>query len=134
MKLGDKVWLLPVGNEAIRINFDNKKSVEEFENEFENFVKEAEVVKIGRKLVTAIIVGRTKEIQFYLEQTSIEGHRQKTDGCVDWLLYEDRQTIIENREKELLLSYIRKAIGQYGSSPIDLQSLRKIKSILCNNF
>lgn len=87
-EVGQKVALELVGNEARRVK------------DGEIPVREAVVEKVGKKYVT--VQGR----QFF-EHPAYVGLREKTDSCVNFILYPNKKVLDEKLEKDRILSKIR---------------------------
>jgi len=95
-KVGQKVLVKIVGNEA-----RHRKP--------ENLIEEWEIIQVGRKYITAKSLDSFGQCQFEKSTaTSCYGRFvQKTDYCVDYIMYMDMQDIKneeKRREKEKIIT------------------------------
>ena len=114
-KIGDIVYCRLTGNEAR----GRKK---------EELIEEWEIVKIGRKYVTAKPKGsgNYRETQFEIDKD----YKQKTNYCVGYVLYSNMQDILDEDELRSINCWFKDKFGGYGSSKFSLESLRMAKEIL----
>ena len=115
LKVGQKVFVMKVGNAA-----------RSYKNNPERLIEEDEISKVGNKY-------------FYLK--GFEGYGRKTQFCkenfinvsqcsADYRIYLSMQEIEDEREYGIKLDSIIKKIGQYGSTNFSLEQIRKIHDIL----
>lgn len=98
----------------------------------EQCIEEWEIASVGRKYIKAC----KKQSGIFRFETTFEYREnykrfvQKTDCCVDYILYPTRQEIEENQEKSILFREIENRF-RYGSQrDISLEQLRAIHGIL----
>lgn len=115
LKVGDTVYCRLTGNAS-----RGKKE--------EELIQEWEIRRIGRKYVTAGKKGfpNSCDIQFEIN----DDYKQKTDYCVDYVLYVDKQEIFNEFELNSLCNWFRKEFNSYGKLNYSLEKLRKAKEIL----
>jgi hypothetical protein len=109
MQVGDKVYLKAVNNLA-----RGRKEV---------YIREEEVIKIGRKYFEVGI--GTRGIKFH-----IENNTQVTDYAADWELYFSKQEILDEEEFRKLSWEIKSKFETYGKVNLTLDQLRRIKEII----
>lgn len=115
MKVGDAVYCRLTGNECRR------KTREEL-------IQEWEIIKIGRKYITARRKGcsNTFDVQFEI----LKDYKQKTEYCVNYVLYSTRQDILNDFEINDLKQWFNEEFGTYGFPKYSLEKMRKAKEIL----
>ena len=98
----------------------------------EQCIEEWEITSVGRKYIKAC----KKESGIFRFETTFEYREnykrfvQKTDCCVDYILYPTRQEIEEKQEKSRLFQEIEQRF-RYGSQrDVSLEQLRAIDNIL----
>jgi hypothetical protein len=112
MKVGDKVYLVPVNNQARYIaGYDIFKHI-----------KEDEIVKIGKKY-------------FYLKEHSyykfgITEMHDVSNYCANYVVYLNLQDFKDEKEKETLSFEIKKYFSSYGQIKLTLERLRQIYFII----
>ena len=118
-KVGQTVWVHLTGNEARGKHGDE-------------LIEEWEVVTVGKKYIHA----RKKGCGF---QTVFEKREfgysvkfvQKTDGCVNYILYASKTELEEELEHSGLFDEISKVFRGFGvKHNFSLEQLRKIKAII----
>lgn len=108
-EVGQRVALEVVGNEARRIKAGEAP------------IREAVVEKVGKKYVT--VQGR----QFF-EHPAYMGLREKTDSCVNFVLYPNKKVLEEKLEKDSTLSKIREFCNYSGK--LETLTLAQAKNVL----
>ncbi len=108
-EVGQRVALEVVGNEARRIKAGEAP------------IREAVVEKVGKKYVT--VQGR----QFF-EHPAYMGLREKTDSCVNFVLYPNKKVLEEKLEKDSALSKIREFCNYSGK--LETLTLAQAKNVL----
>lgn len=118
LKVGNKCYLKAQGNEERKHRG----------RPFEEWIYEAEIVKVGRKYFTVSRNG-------YETKYSIEDFSEVTNYCSDWAFYFSKQDIIDEMEIGRLESIIRDRFSRYGknSSKLTLEQLRRINDIISEN-
>ncbi len=118
-EVGQIVWIELVGNAS------RGKTAEQC-------IQKWEITSIGRKYIKA---GRRIDNEIWGE-TTFEFHDyyekfvEKTNCCVDYILYETRQEIEGNHEKSKLFDEIRNRFSYGSQGDITLEQLRLIHDIL----
>lgn len=118
-KVGQKIWVEMIGNEARR-----RKS--------EDCIDEWEITHVGRKLLKA---GKRSGDKIYYE-TAFEYNdcygrfAQRDNCCVNYILYATRQELEEEQEKERKFFEIRNRLKYGSQDDITLNQIRKIHGIL----
>lgn len=98
----------------------------------EQCIEEWEITSVGRKYIRA---GKRSDGRIWRETTfeymdNYDRFVEKTDCCVDYILYSTRQEIEEKHEKSILFREIEQRF-RYGSKrDISLEQLRAIHGIL----
>lgn len=98
----------------------------------EQCIEEWEITSVGRKYINAC----KKEGGIFRFETTFEYREnykkfvQKTDCCVDYILYLTRQEIEERHEKNRLFQEIEEWFGYDSQRDIPLEQLRAIHGIL----
>lgn len=100
----------------------------------EECIEEWKITSVGRKYIKA---GRPSERCGILNETTFErkdeygNFVEKTDCCVDYMLYATRKEIEDKQEKSRLFKEISTVFREYGiNNKLTLEQLRKIKRIL----
>lgn len=99
----------------------------------EQCIKEWEITSVGRKYIKA---GKRSDGRIYGEITfeyreNDGGFVQKTDRCVNYILYLARQEIEEKHEKNMLLNGIEKFFRDWSKpEKLSIGQLKRIKEIL----
>lgn len=98
----------------------------------EECIEEWEITSVGRKYIKA---GRREECGTVGETTFeyndfYKRFVQKTDCCIDYLLYATRQEIEESHEKNRLFDKISKRFSYGSQGNVTLEQLRAIHKIL----
>lgn len=110
LAIGQKVYLQPSGNQA----------------RYCKETQEYEVKKIGRKYLEVWKDQREyTTVKFYLEDL-----RQVTDYTADWVLYFNKQEILDEQEFNTLEREIKDAFNIWGKSALSLAQLRQIHAII----
>ncbi len=118
--VGQTVWVEVTGNAS------RGRTVEEC-------IEEWEITSVGRKYIKA---GRRHKSLGILNETVFEYRDnykrfvQKTDCCVDYILYTTRQEIDEKHEKNRLFREIEERFRYGSQKDISLEQLRAIHEIL----
>lgn len=92
-----------------------------------NTIIESEIIKVGRKYFE-IDVEKYNKPKFYIEDL-----KQVTEYCVDYIVYLEKQIILDQREFSNIVSNIKKVFGNYRYSEpkkLTLDQLRRIDKIL----
>ena len=115
LKVGNKCYLKAQGNEERR---HKGKS-------FEEWIREGEIVKIGRKYFTV-------KCGVWERKYSIEDFTEVTDYCSDWAFYFSKQDILDEMEVEKLEFSIKNRFSGFGKNPskLTLEQLRRINDII----
>lgn len=114
-KVGDIAWVGLTGN-AARGKKDNDELIEAWT-----------IIKVGRKYITAKPrIG--PERQFFKNNTH-EGFIEKTNYIVNYVLYKDKQDILDIFETNDITKYLRQ-LFVYGRIDLPLDKLRRIKQIV----
>lgn len=114
-EVGQKVALEVTGNEARRPTYKDVP------------IREGIVEKVGKKYVT--VCG----MQF-LEHPAYIGLREKTDSCVNFVLYPNRQVLEEKLERDETLSSIQEFFRLPNNSiNLSLEQLKDIQKIIGGN-
>lgn len=98
----------------------------------EQCIEEWEITSVGRKYIKAC----KKERGIFRFETTFEYREsygrfvQKTNCCVDYILYPTRQEIEEKHEKSRLFQEIEQRFGYGWQKDISLEQLRAIHGIL----
>lgn len=99
-------------------------------------IEEWEIIYIGRKLIKAKRKGMSDAFAETFEKRNYgcysELFVQRTDRCVDYIMYADRKEIAEEIEKKELISFISNYFHGYGDKNISIDSLRKIRDLITN--
>lgn len=114
MKVGDKVYLKPVNNQARYIK-----------NTLLDNIKEATIEKIGKKYFYI------KEYPIY--KFGIEKMQDISNYCANYEVYLSLQEIKDEEEYSNLLRDIDRELNKYGKIDLSLEQLRKIKEIIDSN-
>jgi len=86
------------------------------------------VVAVGRKYFTVDVgINSKHEVQFHLDTW-----REKTQYCSDYALYETEKEWMELNEHQEIVNIIREKFQYSICTGIPLESLRKIKQLLCS--
>ena len=111
-KVVQKVALEVTGNEARRPNYKD------------NPIRDGVVEKVGKKYVT--VCGRRFE-----EHPAYVGLREKTDSCVNFVLYPNKQVLEAKLEKDKLLFNIQEFFRHPNNSKeLTLNQLKEIQKII----
>lgn len=98
----------------------------------EECIEEWEITSVGRKYIKAgrMAYGRIWGERAFEYREEYNGLAEKTDCCVDYILYATKQEIEEKHEKFRLFQEIERRF-RYGSSrDLSLEQLRAIHGIL----
>lgn len=114
-KVGDTAWVGLTGN-AAREKKDNDELIEA-----------QTIIKVGRKYITAKPHIGPKR-QFFKSNTH-EGFIEKTNYIVNYVLYKDKQDILDIFETNDITKYLRQ-LFVYGRIDLPLDKLRRIKQIV----
>lgn len=93
-------------------------------NNIEDYIKEITVIKVGRKNVYVDYLGMS-----FSQTDYAVGLVQNTNLCVDYFLFPDKTSIIENEERKRLIDELRKYFFTTQGIKQNL-TLEKIKKIL----
>lgn len=111
-KVGDKLWALPIGNNA-----RGRKELK---------LEEAEVSKVGRKYFYVKVHGRWGEYKFYLDSWA-----EANESCmVSYCLYSSPQEWEDEKERRHIHGDISHAFNYGGSGCLSLEELRSISAII----
>lgn len=118
-KVGQTVWVRLTGN-ASRGKHGNE------------LIEEWEVVTVGKKCVHARKKGCRFTIKFEKRQYGYsESFVEKTNCCVDYILYASKDELEDEIEHMRLYNDISQVFRGYGSqNNFSLEQLRKIKAII----
>lgn len=117
-KVGQTVWIRLTGN-AIRGKCGDE------------LIEEWVIDKIGRKYITASKkTGYPKGIIFEKGYGCKDIFVEKTDYCVDYIMYETEQEIRDEMEKDEIYRDIRLFFDSFNKSKLTLEQLRSIKKII----
>ena len=117
-KVGQKVWVRLTGNASRGKNGND-------------LIEEWEVVSVGRKYVKAKKVGYSHSWEIEFEKRGYsERFVQKTNTCVDYVIYESKQAILDELEASNLERKIYDFFKNYGNKNISLEQLREISKII----
>lgn len=113
-KVGDTVYI-ELQNNAARYNKPNS----------EECIRECIVESVGRKYVTA------DGIKFEETDRNYDGLIQHTQYCVDFVLYDNKQTILDKFEKnKIITEWCRNYVGMNELKKLSLDKLRRILKII----
>ena len=113
-KVGDTVYI-ELQNNAARYNKPNS----------EECIRECIVESVGRKYVTA------DGIKFEETDYNYDGLIQHTQYCVDFVLYDNKQTILDKFEKnKIITEWCRNYVGMNELKKLSLDKLRRILKII----
>lgn len=87
----------------------------------EDYIKETTVTKVGKKNVYVDYLNMS-----FSQKDYVVGLVQNTNCCVDYYLFPDKKTIIENEEKRKLFNILK----EYFSTKKTSLSYEKLKKIL----
>lgn len=117
-KIGQRVWVKLTGNAS------RGKSGSDL-------IEEWEVVSVGRKYVKAKKVGYSHSWGIEFEKRGYsERFVQKTNACVDYVIYESKQAILDEFEASNLERKICDFFRNCRSKNISLEQLREISKII----
>lgn len=118
-KVGQTVWVQLTGNEARGKHGDE-------------LIEEWEVVTVGKKYIHAKKKGYCYPTVFEKREYGYyEKFVQKTDGCVNYILYASKTELEEELEHSRLFDEISQAFRGFGvKHNFSLEQLRKIKAII----
>ena len=118
-KVGQTVWIMLTGNASRRKCGDE-------------LIEEWVIDKIGRKYITASKkTGYPKGIIFEKGYGYKDRFVEKTDYCVDYIMYETEQEIRDEMEKDEIYRDIRLFFDSFNKSKLTIEQLRSIKKIIC---
>lgn len=96
-------------------------------------IEEWEIVSVGRKLIKA----KRKGLGDWAVVTFEKGNYgwndrfiEKTDCCVDYVMFANRKEIEDEFERERLLAFVSEYFRGYGEKKISLENLRKIAELI----
>ena len=113
-KVGDTVYI-ELQNNAARYNKPNS----------EECIRECIVESVGRKYVIA------GDIKFEETDCNYDGLIQHTQYCVDFVLYDNKQTILDKFEKNKIITELRRNyVGMNELKKLSLDKLRRILKII----
>lgn len=115
-KVGDKAYIMLTGNAERGIDKSNP----------EDYIKEVTVTKIGRKYLQTEPLSYEKFKETDLNYNG--GLINDTKYCVDYILFKDKQTIVDLLKKENLVFEIRHKISSI--KELSLNQLERIAEIL----
>jgi hypothetical protein len=111
MQIGQTVYLRPTGN-TLRSRGSE--------------IEEQIIKTVGRKYITTWDgYNEYTERQFHIDTL-----REKTEYCVNWVLFFSKQDILDEDETNALHGEIRQAFNGYGKSIFSLDQLRRIAEII----
>lgn len=118
-KVGQTVWVQLTGNEARGKHGDE-------------LIEEWEVVTVGKKYIHAKKKGYFYPTVFEKREYGYyEKFVQKTEGCVNYILYASKTELEEELEHSRLFDEISQAFRGFGvKHNFSLEQLRKIKAII----
>ena len=118
-KVGQTVWVQLTGNEARGKHGDE-------------LIEEWEVVTVGKKYIHAKKKGYFYPTVFEKREYGYyEKFVQKTEGCVNYILYASKAELEEELEHSRLFDEISQAFRGFGvKHNFSLEQLRKIKAII----
>ena len=118
-KVGQTVWVQLTGNEARGKHGDE-------------LIEEWEVVTVGKKYIHAKKKGYFYPTVFEKREYGYyEKFVQKTEGCVNYILYASKAELEEELEHSRLSNEISQVFRGYGfNRKFSLEQLRKIKAII----
>lgn len=118
-KVGQTVWIRLTGN-AIRGKHGDE------------LIEEWVIDKIGRKYITASKkTGYPKGIVFEDKCSGYNGRFvEKTNYCVDYIMYETEQEIRDEMEKDKIYTDIQLFFDRFNKNKLTLEQLRSIKKII----
>ena len=118
-KVGQTVWIRLTGN-AIRGKHGDE------------LVEEWVIDKIGRKYITASKkTGYPKGIIFEKKGYGYEDRFvEKTNYCVDYIMYETEQEIRDEMEKYKIYRDVQLFFDRFNKNKLTLEQLRSIKKII----
>lgn len=124
-KVGQTVYVELTGNASRR------KTADECIEEWEITSVGRKYIKAGRCSCGSTFGNRVWNETIFEYRESYGRFVQKTDCCVNYILYETRQEIEDEHERERLRINICNMLSDYRTGKkISLEQLRKIKSIL----
>ena len=118
-KVGQTVWIMLTGN-AIRGKHGDE------------LIEEWVIDKIGRKYITASKkTGYPKGIIFEKRGYGYEDRFvEKTNYCVDYIMYETEQYIRDEMEKDKIYKNIQMFFDRFNKNKLTLEQLKGIKRII----
>ena len=119
LKVGQTVWIRLTGN-AIRGKCGDE------------LIEEWVIDKIGRKYITASKkTGYPKEIIFEKRGYGYEDRFvEKTNYCVDYIMYETEQEIRDEMDKDKIYRSIQMFFDRFNKNKLTLEQLKGIKKII----
>ena len=118
-KVGQTVWIRLTGN-AIRGKCGDE------------LIEEWVIDKIGRKYITASKkTSYPKGIIFEKGYGYKDRFVEKTDHCVDYIMYETEQEIRDEMEKDEIYRDVQLFFDSFNKSKLTIEQLRSIKKIIC---
>lgn len=96
-------------------------------------IEEWEIVSIGRKLIKAKRKGWEDYSAYTFEKRECgwnDRFVEKTDVCVNYVMFYDRKDIDDEIEREKLLASVSEYFRGYGEKKISLENLRKIAELI----
>ena len=118
-KVGQIVWVELTGN--AKRNKTQEECIEEWE-----------ITSVGKKYLEAKRKGTNYVVKFEKRGGTYSGRFvQKTTYCIDYIIYESKQALLDTFEKRRLLDEVSEFFRGYGASRnILLEQLRKISAII----
>lgn len=98
-----------------------------------HLIEEWEIIYIGRKLIKAKRKGWPDYSAVTFEKRECgwnDRFIEKTDTCVNYVMFVDRKDIDDEIEREKLLSFVSEYFRGYGEKKISLENLRKIAELI----
>lgn len=96
-------------------------------------IQEWEIISIGRKLIKAKRKGLSDYFAYNFEKRERgwnDRFVEKTDTCVNYIMFADRKDIDDEMEREKLLASVSEYFRGYGEKKISLENLRKIAELI----
>jgi hypothetical protein len=107
MEIGQDIFIKTQGNAA---RYSGSKIIE------------STITKVGRKYFEVEALPRVK---FEIETMS-----EKTEFCIDYVAYNNKQEIVEHLESVRIMTKLRKDINDQSTYSLNYNKLKRIESIL----
>lgn len=96
----------------------------------EHFIKRYTVISVGRKYVKAAPLGSQYPTEFYKQEETNEYLTENKDWGDRMRLFSTEQAALDDIERDMLKTWLRKATDSYKIEIYTLEQLRAVKEIL----